>query len=167
MATQTRHPGRRPPASESKEQKHLSKIEKKLEARNDQRTKLDEANDELAKACDDAMNDGVQTNVVAKTLDVSRQMVYKLVRERVDGKPMTSANGSGKATKKSTAKPTAKKGAAKPAAKKDGARPGSKKGTAKPAASKSAPKPGAKKGAAKPAASKSTSGNPLLQRLKR
>lgn len=157
--TATRHPGRRPPASESKESKHLAKIGKKLEARNDQRNKLDEANNELAKACDEAMNDGVQTNVVAKTLDVSRQMVYKLVRERVDGKPMNSKNGTGKSA--------AKKSTPKPAAKKNGARPGPKKGTAKPAASKSTPKPAAKKGAAKPAASKSKGGNPLLQRLKR
>lgn len=116
-----RHRGRRQPALKKDADKHLRQIKALQKERRKVEAEAKKAVTELAKEIDRAMKAGVQTNAIADALGISRQMVYKLVRERVDGKPLNKAkspqNGA-KSTgrKKATAKkkaPAKKKTAAK------------------------------------------------------
>lgn len=50
---------------------------------------LKEAGVTLAHMIDEAMRDGVETGEIAEWLDLSRQTIYKMVREKVDGQPIT------------------------------------------------------------------------------
>lgn len=88
QATKTRHPGRRKPASDAVRTRHLKSIGSGEKKRRDYEQKASEAMTTLAKRIDSAMQDGVETQAIAEQLGCSRQMVYKLVRERVDGKPL-------------------------------------------------------------------------------
>lgn len=113
-----RHRGRRQPALKKDADKHLRQIKALQKERRKVEAEAKKAVTELAKEIDRAMKTGVQTNAIAETLGISRQMVYKLVRERVDGKPLNKAkspqNGA-KSTgrKKAPAKAKAKKAPAK------------------------------------------------------
>ena len=98
MATATknqRHPGRRKPATDSTKDKHKKLIISAEKKRRDLEKRAEAQVGVLAKRLDTAAADGVETKQMAEWLGISRQMVYKLVRERVDGVPL--------------AKPTAKK----------------------------------------------------------
>jgi DNA invertase Pin-like site-specific DNA recombinase len=90
-ATATRHPGRRKPASPNVIAKHEKLITQAEKKRRKLETDTNSAMTTLAERIDKAMQDGVPTNVIAKNLGISRQMVYKLVRERVDGRPLGNA----------------------------------------------------------------------------
>lgn len=99
MATETkRHPGRRKPATEKTQDKHKKLIKSAEKKRRDLEKKADGQKEVLAKRIDTAAQEGVETKQIAEWLGISRQMVYKLVRERVDGiplsKPKASKNGS-------------------------------------------------------------------------
>lgn len=101
-----RHPGRRKAADGKVAERHFDTILKAEAKRRELEEKAKQATTDLAEKIDKAMQAGVQTNLIAEKLGVSRQMVYKLVRERVDGKPLASK-----------AKPKATKAASKPKAK--------------------------------------------------
>jgi hypothetical protein len=88
MAEQARHPGRRPAADPAVIEQHSALIKEAVRHKEDCERQLNAAYTEIAKRCNDAMQDGVQTNFIAEELlGVTRQAVYKLVSERVDGKP--------------------------------------------------------------------------------
>jgi predicted transcriptional regulator YheO len=95
-----RHRGRRSPADPKTVEKHRKLILEAQRKRKAAETDLQKRMNILAERIDKAMAAGVATNFIADELGVSRQMVYKLVRERVDGKPLGSqklpsgANGS-------------------------------------------------------------------------
>lgn len=92
-ATKKRHPGRRPRAPEKTVKKHERLIREAEKKRRATEQKAKEQTDILARRIDTAMTAGVETNFIADVLGISRQMVYKLVRERVDHRPMGSNNG--------------------------------------------------------------------------
>lgn len=103
MATATepkRHPGRRKQATQKVRDAHVKKIQEAEKKRRDFEQKAEKQVNVLAERIDKAARDGVETKDIADVLGISRQMVYKLVRERVDGKPLTkpkaSSNGNGK-----------------------------------------------------------------------
>lgn len=95
-----RHRGRRSPADSKTVEKHRKLILEAQKKRKKAEGDLQKQMNTLAERIDKAMAAGVATNFIAEQLGVSRQMVYKLVRERVDGKPLGSqklpsgANGS-------------------------------------------------------------------------
>lgn len=103
--------GRRSAAS----QQHQSGYEKRIRAAQEKRLKI--ASDleasvvELAETISEAMKDGVGTSEIGtwlispeKPKGVTRQQVYKLVAERVDGKVMRSPRAP-EAKKNGTARP--------------------------------------------------------------
>ena len=91
-----RHRGRRKPATPKAEARHLKSIKEAERKRRDLESRADKQVTIVAERISKAMEDGVMTNRVGEALGISRQMVYKLVRERVDGKPLgkPSRNGS-------------------------------------------------------------------------
>lgn len=90
MATETkRHPGRRKPATEKVRDKHKKLIKSAEKRRRDLEKKVEDQKKVLAKRIDTAAQDGVETKEIAEWLGLSRQMVYKLVRELVDGIPLS------------------------------------------------------------------------------
>lgn len=91
---QKRHPGRRKPATEKAEQRHLKLIREAEKKRRKLEEQADKQVTVLAERIDKAMQDGVQTNRIGDGLGISRQMVYKLVRERVDGRPLGGKRNS-------------------------------------------------------------------------
>lgn len=83
-----RHPGRRPAAPQKTKDKHERLIRSAEKSRRETEQKAKDKTNVLAKRIDTAMAAGVETNFIADVLGISRQMVYKLVRERVDQVPM-------------------------------------------------------------------------------
>ena len=107
MTQTARHPGRRPPASNSATKTAERKIRKAIKRRDDIKAELDSAQDDLAQEISDAMAEGVETNFIAtlfasdeKPDGITRQMVYKIVRERVDKKPMAAKAATNGGSKK-------------------------------------------------------------------
>lgn len=114
-----RKPGRRQAASEQASEKHEKLILEAQAEVAEHEAKIEEARNLLASRINDACSDGVKTDDIAETLGKSRQMVYKMIRERVDKVPMSAAKSNG-ASKKTKSNPFAGKKATakKPAAKK-------------------------------------------------
>jgi hypothetical protein len=96
-AAETRHRGRRKQADPKKADRHIKGIREAQKRRRKLESDAQKSMDTLAKRINAAMQDGVETNRIATELQLSRQMVYKLVRERVDGRPLgqTKANQNG------------------------------------------------------------------------
>lgn len=65
--------------------KATTSIAEAVKKRTKLQTQVSDAKDRLAKRINDAMLAGVATNEIAESLGKSRQMIYKHVRERVDG----------------------------------------------------------------------------------
>lgn len=87
QATRDRRPGRRALASPEVITKHDKIIKAEIRKEEDLKAQLDAQKTVIAERCFDAMEDGVETNHIGENLlKLSRQMVYKLVRERVFGK---------------------------------------------------------------------------------
>lgn len=86
-----RHRGRRKQPDPKKAERHLKSILAAQKKRRKLEDDLQNQMDVLAGRIDKAMEDDVPTNRIATTLGLSRQMIYKLVRERVDGKSLGSS----------------------------------------------------------------------------
>lgn len=102
-----RHRGRRPepqPKVKAKHTKEMSKLndhlvkmeQKQIEDRRRNEDNVQAAKDELAVAIDAAQKDGYSTKEIGELIDKSRQTVFKLVAERVDGKTLNKPKPSKK-----------------------------------------------------------------------
>jgi len=80
--------GRRSPADPKVVERHKKSILEAQKKRKKLEDDLQKQLNVLAERMDKAMGQNVATNVIAGWLGISRQMAYKLVRERVDGKPL-------------------------------------------------------------------------------
>lgn len=133
----TPQPATRALLSDAKRSTFETKIEKAEAKRRDLEAKAKAATDDLAKTIDEAQKAGFSTNKAAEILGVSRQMVYKLVRERVPGSKKATKRAATNGGSKSTKTPAQKKRAANvKAANKANAKTAAKKAPAKPAAKK-------------------------------
>lgn len=111
MATKTpqRHPGRRKAASTATIKKHEKLLKEALKKKEKAEAEVEKARNLIAQRADAATQANVETNFIGNVLGVSRQMVYKTIRERVDQKPLSKAsppsrNGSGPSKKSTTKK---------------------------------------------------------------
>lgn len=142
--------GRRAIASPKTAEKFERQIKQALETQEKHEEKAQEQRTKIAHLSDEAQNAGVSTGFIADILGLSRQMVYKLIRERVYGETVSGqpierngkeparkaskASGKKKAAPKSKAKAKPKaaaKAKAEPTGKVRGFGPAKKKGKAK------------------------------------
>lgn len=110
-----RKPGRRHAPSEQASEKHEKLITEAQKVIDDLESEKQAAMNELASRIDAACNDGVKTEDIADTLGKSRQMVYKMIRERVDKLPMNARSNGKVSQKKNPFQTNAKKKKSAPA----------------------------------------------------
>jgi hypothetical protein len=139
-----RRPGRRPEPTPKVKGRHEKALKSRVDRLNKKEQEVQDEKNELAREIDEATADDCSTTWICETVGKSRQTVFKLVAERVDGKQLNPNWGKGK-------KGIGKSKASTPAkAKKEPV----KKETPKP---KPKPKPAPKKAAARKAAKSKSS----------
>lgn len=111
-----RRPGRRPQPNPKALAKHERILTARIERLNKKEAEVQTEKNALAGEIDAATADDCSTTWICETVGRSRQTIFKLVAERVDGKDLTPGWGKGAPKSKSGRKPSKAKAKAAPKA---------------------------------------------------